>query len=167
MRSVFVGDPGWDDGARDRVYVEEIARQSRVFSDALGRAVALGLSADASDDAPWGYLQGALFASVVVCRLLNPSRRVHRTYEGMTRAESQSFSDDRGSPLRRLLDIDDDEPLLQRLVTVRDALEHFDERLDAVMATSPSSLCDRYISDGVALVTSDSPAQDGPAGQRP
>jgi hypothetical protein len=66
----------------------------------------------------------------------------------MTRAESQSFSDDRGCRLRAAAGHDDDEPLLQRLMTVRDALEHFDERLDAVMATSPSSLCDWYISDG-------------------
>lgn len=75
IHSVFVGDPSWDGEARDRVYVEEIARQSRVFSDALGKAVALSLSADASDDSSWGYLQGALFASVVVCRVLKPSRR--------------------------------------------------------------------------------------------
>ena len=163
--SVRMDDPDWDAHLQNRVYLREIERQGRLASLAFGDAIARAMLAttDADDDHAWASLQGGLFAAILVYRLLSPGR-VQRPFEGLSLKESQAFADDRGRRLRGLLDIDEDEPLLRRLAQVRNSLEHFDDRLDAVMSGRPVSIVDWYISDGSALMTSDAPDADGPMG---
>lgn len=151
IRSVFTGQPALDEQMRDGVYLDEIDRQAGLVTHELGQAFLRAVGPDPDQARVWGHLQASLFAAIVVCRLLNPG--AVRTYPGHDRRASQQYADERGRRLRQLLDVDDDEPVLQQVLAVRNALEHFDEYLDARLIQRPSSLVDWNISDGIALAT--------------
>lgn len=85
----------------------------------------------------WAHLQGAMFAGIVVARMFDP--RVLRASRSAKREQSASAvsrqvaADRRAQRLRALLNVEDDSPLLH-IRRVRDALEHFDERIDDLAA---------------------------------
>lgn len=110
------------------------------------------------DDLTWAHLQSALFASIVVSRLLRPAR-VSRPYPGLTREQSQKHAEARAQRLRQALDVAGDSNLFD-VAAVRNPLEHFDERLDAAMVTAPSSVSDWYITDGPALLGEEPASED-------
>lgn len=110
----------------------------------------------------WSHLQGAMFAGIVLTRMFDP--RVAgpgRSASPARRAAQEAkkaAADARARRLRELLDVDNDSPLLQ-IRGVRDALEHFDERMDQVAAAGDvASVSDFTIALGGRFVDIDSSA---------
>ncbi|MBP1235235.1 hypothetical protein JOE40_000703 [Arthrobacter sp. PvP102] len=108
-----------------------------------------------NDNMVWGDLQAALFSAIVIQRILKPGHV--RPYPKESRVARQTQADHRGARLRELLEIDDSWPLFLAK-DVRDACEHFDEKLDAVVLDGMVSLIDWHIShDGKLLQTPPAP----------
>lgn len=155
LSTAYMGDATWDDGVADRAHMRELHRQARLASQGIGQAFLLAQRQDkATNDLVWSELQGALFASIVVCRVLDPRGEV-RKHSGLSKRQAQGHAVERARRLRVLLDVEDDVPVFAQLRTVRDSLEHFDERLDAMLATRPNALTDLHISSGAMLLTTD------------
>lgn len=90
----------------------------------------------------WADLQGALFAGIVVSRMLKPSEAVRGGPALQERANA------RGATLRTLLNVADNSPLLS-IGKVRDAFEHLDEYMDrALHAGDVHSVSDLAINWG-------------------
>jgi hypothetical protein len=146
------------------VYLDELARQAEIATQNIAEAWKRGMQIqDVRDPVTWSLLQGALFAAIVIARILRPGNV--RKYPTFTRAESKKYADSRGSRLRELLEIDDGSPLFT-VEDVRHSFEHVDERLDAKFAAGVHSLSDWYITDGDAAVTPDQPLKAGGVGLR-
>ncbi|WP_407564096.1 hypothetical protein [Streptomyces sp. 184] len=105
-----------------------------------------------NDPEVWASLQAALFAAIVVQRILHPGK-VRKYPQHQSQRKSQEFAQCRGERLRNLLGQAADASVLQLTKNVRDPFEHVDERLDQIMVSDPISLSDWYISTGKALVT--------------
>jgi hypothetical protein len=145
---------------RDGVYLDEIERQAVIVNNNIAFAwrQAMGDCSPADPDV-WAALQAALFAAIVVQRVLSPGR-VYKYAHHQTQQESQDFAQRRGQRLRQLLGVPSDASFL-RVQKVRDPFEHVDERLDQLMTPEASSLSDWYISTGRALVTPNAEASPG------
>jgi hypothetical protein len=129
LQSVSFGDPESSAAARDRVYLDELARQAEIATQNIAEAWKRGMQIpDVRDPVTWSLLQGALFAAIVVSRILRP--RGVRKYPTLTRDDSQKYAASRGSRMRKLLEVGDDSPLFT-VEDVRHSFEHVDERLDA------------------------------------
>jgi hypothetical protein len=164
LQSVSFGDPESSAAARDRVYLDELARQAEIATQNIAEAWKRGMQIpDVRDPVTWSLLQGALFAAIVVSRILRP--RGVRKYPTLTRDDSQKYAASRGSRMRKLLEVGDDSPLFT-VEDVRHSFEHVDERLDAKFAGGVHSLSDWYITDGDAAVTPDQPLKAGGVGLR-
>lgn len=153
------------DSLRVELYLTELDRQATMVNDGIvaawQRAMMRGTSGQ--DSRVWADLQGALFAAIVVARLLRPLT-VKKVYPGhASRGESQRYAKDRGDRLCKLLEVPDDAYFF-RVAAVRNAFEHIDERLDSVIASGAASVSDWYISDGLASRTSGADKPDGPVG---
>ncbi|MEU7934473.1 hypothetical protein [Micromonospora echinofusca] len=139
------------EAAKKALYVDELDRQARMGSDGIKLAVDRGLATeDPRDSEVWSALQSALFASIVVARTLQPTTK--GKYQGLTNAQTKQYAEARGAGLRMLLGIEDSSPLFS-VTGVRNAFEHYDERLDEHLANGVTCMSDWYISDGTALVT--------------
>ncbi|MFG1659596.1 hypothetical protein ACGFIY_23995 [Micromonospora chersina] len=139
------------EAAKRLLYVDELDRQARMGSDGINLAVARGLATeDSRDPDVWSALQSALFACIVVARTLQPA--VKKKYQGLTSTQTKQYADERGEALRTLLEIEDSSPLFS-VTEVRNAFEHYDERLDEHLVGGVTCISDWYISDGTALVT--------------
>ncbi len=159
LRSLTSGDQAIDQDLHDGVYLNELDRQALIADAALTAAWQRGMTC-AADDAPtWSQLQAALFAGIVVARILNPGNPV-RSYPGRNKQQATAHAEARGRRLRQRVGVDLSSHLFD-VTAVRDSLEHFDERLDAALAPNPTSISDWYITDGVALVTSDAATAAG------
>jgi hypothetical protein len=164
LQSVSFGDPESSAAARDHVYLDELARQAEIATQNIAEAWKRGLQVpNPRDPVTWSLLQAALFAAIVIARILRP--RGVRKYPTLTQAESREYADSRGSRLRELLEVDEDSPLFD-VEDVRHAFEHVDERLDAKLAAGVYSLSDWYITDGYAAVTPEQPLEAGGVGLR-
>ncbi|AOT06072.1 hypothetical protein ASPU41_21775 (plasmid) [Arthrobacter sp. U41] len=135
------------------VFLTEIERQaelgSRYIKRAWTRAMSEGTKSD--DTMVWGDLQAALFSAIVIQRILKPGKV--RPHPKETRVTRQAQAEYRGNRLRELLRINDSWPLFLAK-DVRDACEHFDEKLDSVILDGTASLVDWHIShDGKMLQT--------------
>ena len=140
---------------RDSVYLEELERQAVIVGDNIASAWRRAMGGCSSTDSRvWAKLQAALFAAIVVQRVLQPGR-VHRYPHHQARQESQDFADARGNRLRGMVGLAADAVLL-RTQSVRDPFEHVDERLDQLMTPDAISLSDWYISTGKAFMTPES-----------
>jgi len=157
LRSVTSGGQAIDQDLHDGVYLEELDRQALIADAALTTAWQRGMTRTVDDAPTWSHLQAALFAGIVVARILNPGHSV-KSYPG--RNKQQAAAQARGRRLRHRLGVDLSSPLFD-VTAVRDSLEHFDERLDAALAPNPTNISDWYITDGVALVTSDAATAAG------
>lgn len=103
----------------------------------------------------WGDLQAALFSAIVIQRTLKPGPV--RSHPKETRDARQKHAEHRGNRLRELLRIDESWSLFLAK-DVRDACEHFDEKLDSVILGGAASLVDWHIShDGKMLQTPPEP----------
>jgi hypothetical protein len=158
MRSMSGGTPETTEALWLGVFLTEIRRQaelgSRYIKRAWTRAMSEGIKSD--DTMVWGDLQAALFSAIVIQRILKPGPV--RPYPKETRVTRQTQAEYRGNRLRELLRIDDSWPLFLAK-DVRDACEHFDEKLDSVILDGMASLVDWHIShDGKMLQTPPQPA---------
>lgn len=97
-------------------------------------------------DGVWADLQSAMTAGIILSRLLRPTG-VH-AHSGLTQAEARAIANKRGALLRKKLDVQPDSPLIS-IKSVRDSLEHVDERIDAVIgAGNVYSVSDWYLATG-------------------
>lgn len=152
MRSLIGGTSETTEALWLDVFLVEIERQAQLGSRYIRRAWVRAMSEGtaSNDTMVWGDLQAALFAAIVIQRILQPGNV--RPFPKATRGARQRQADYRGQRLRELLDVDESWPLFLAK-DVRDACEHFDEKLDAVvMDEARVSLVDWHIShDGKML----------------
>lgn len=111
-----------------------------------------GRSEAIDEDQVWAHLQGALFAGITLARMLDPHLpNVSTKASSGQRARQENkriYAQERAQKLRELLKVEEDSPLLQ-IRKVRDALEHFDERIDAlVLSGDVASVSDFHIAVG-------------------
>lgn len=118
----------------------------------------------------WSHLQGAMFAGVIVARMLDP--RVQKPSKRASGAQrelqkrKQEVADERSVRLCELLEIDKDSPLLQ-IRKIRDAIEHFDEKIDElVIAGDVASVSDFHISAGACFAEVPAEGLPGHGGYR-
>lgn len=118
-----------------RIALHHLERVWSFESCDAGRLVWYG--SDIDHVSLWSDLQGAMVAAITLARLLRPGR--------VQDSSAKKQADDRGKHLRDLLDVPDDSPLLQ-VKKVRDAFEHIDERIDALVAKDEvASVSDCYV----------------------
>lgn len=112
------------------VVLDELDRQARIFHASFLDAMKAGDSNDA--DGALRHIQSALFAGIVVDRTLRQNGKI-----------------------RSALGIVSNPQRLKTMRTVRDHMEHFDERLSRVVK-SPNTLMivDWYLTDGVLATSS-------------
>jgi hypothetical protein len=121
----------------------------------------------------WSHLQGAMFAGIALTRMLDPRVRAISAKASQAEQERHAARRDaaaaRGERLRALLDVPADSPLLG-IRRVRDALEHFDERIDeVVLAGEVASVSDFHIATGgeyAEITAAEVVAETGRAGAR-
>lgn len=150
-------------------YLVETERQAEIFNDALEDSVAAAL---VSGDSlrTWRHLQGALFAAIIVNRLVT-NDGTQRGRSGWTSKQAKDAATWRVKELRRLLELPEADPRATPIYDVRglrDSLEHIDERIDrAVHSAGVLSLSDWYLSDGRLITTpEESDAEGRQAGLR-
>lgn len=145
--------------ATDAAYLHELGRQATIFNKSLTEAMDAALEHD-DVEGTWRHLQGAMFAAIIVARLIHP--RMVFGWPGVSRAQAKKTANTRAERLRDLLCLPDpsaDERLeTYRVSEVRDAMEHIDERIDRACRDG-DYLVDWYLSDGSIVVTDD--AKDG------
>lgn len=121
----------------------------------------------------WSHLQGAMFAGIVLTRMLDPRIRPISAKASQAAQDRHAARRDaaaaRGERLRELLDVPADSPLLT-IRRVRDALEHFDEKIDElVLAGDVASVSDFHIAIGgeyAEITAAEVLAETGQAGAR-
>lgn len=130
---------------QDLFYLGELAQQADIFDRSFVDAMESVEREDVVD--VWRHLQAALFAGVVVNRLLRS--------EG---ARDKKLAEPRAKRLRAHVGLDGVDSPIMTMHEVRNDLEHFDERLDVRFADqSTHSLADFYLSDGFYLMSGDGP----------
>lgn len=130
---------------QDLFYLGELAQQADLFDRCFAGAMDSVRRDDVVD--VWRHLQGALFAGVIVNRLLRS--------EG---ARDQRLADPRATRLRECVGLHEVESPILKLHELRNDLEHFDERLDLRFADPNTvSLADFYLSDGFYLMSGAGP----------
>ncbi len=136
--------------ARDNFYFDELERQAHLANWQLGQAFLASMHRNSLYDfMAWAHLQGAMFAAIVVQRLLDP-KGVRQYPHHASHGESKRTAKERAARLRKTLEIPDDSPLLT-VSKVRDSFEHFDERLDIATRPGVISVSDWYISDSTMM----------------
>ncbi|MFE4197263.1 hypothetical protein ACFRJ9_15475 [Paenarthrobacter sp. NPDC056912] len=127
------------------VFLAEIKRQAELGSRYVKRAWTRAMSGEvkSNDNIVWGDLQAALFSAIVIQRILKPGPVRGTPKE--THAERKRQAEHRGNRLRELLSIEENSPLFFSK-DVRDACEHFDEKMDAVVLDGTASIIDWHIS---------------------
>ncbi|MCX4971258.1 hypothetical protein OHA98_42430 [Streptomyces sp. NBC_00654] len=113
-----------------RVYMTWLARDARYALEALERLMTQA-HLDPMPPAAWFYLESFLAFTGKVSRMLRP---VEQKSHGQTN-EGVQWRLKRGAYLRSVLGIEDASPLCER--GVRNASEHFDERLDEWVVHHP------------------------------
>lgn len=138
----------------ERMYLGELDRQARIFNQSFFEAMTAALVIDDADEC-WRQMQGALFAAIIVSRLVDP-REVHG-WPGVTPKEAKGIAMDRADRIRQLVGLpgpSECESPIYAVRDVRDAMEHFDERLDRIVNTGDeASVSDWYLSNGMLSVT--------------
>jgi len=122
----------WDDWAQ-RVYLTWLARDVRFAQVALTE-VRARIDRTPPDPLLWIALETFLMYTAKVSKMLKPIQPNKPPKDPEKLAASQR-REVRGDHLRHILEVGDDSPVLRR--EVRDANEHFDERLDDWIAKVP------------------------------
>lgn len=155
-RQTLTGDDAEStEGHQLRLYLGELERQSQLFSKYHEAAWVRGIGPDtAPDDVHvWGDLQAALFAAIVIERLLNPVGVRARPKLGITKHAAEQQATRRASRLQELLDLTPSDLNTFSVKSVRDSLEHIDERFDALIIHGAKSVTDWFISRGASMMT--------------
>ncbi|MGQ4439863.1 hypothetical protein ACN6LI_004736 [Streptomyces violaceoruber] len=156
IRSLKGSDPVASEALRDMVYLDELDRQAGIVNNSIAFAWRRAAAECSSTDAKvWSALQAALFAAIIVQRILHPGG-VRQYPHHKTTNESRDFARRRGQRLRDLLGEAADAEIVRLTKDVRDPFEHVDERLDQLMTPDAIALSDWYISTGNALLTPES-----------
>jgi hypothetical protein len=141
VQSVKGHSPSATESLRKLFVLHEIERQAGLFSVSFSDAMQAAERDDA--DGCWRHLQSALFAGIIVNRLI----RRHPQVKNML----------------KLPDTEQESPILH-MYRVRNALEHIDQRADAAInAKQISSISDWYLADRHLLVSSDTVPAGGRA----
>lgn len=153
MHSVIGADEEKTALAADLVFLKELVRQSTIFNRSFERAWARAIDPSTSmqDLEVLSDIQSALFASIIVRRILSPEGVMKHPQHG-SRRQSQEYADARASRLTKLLEVAEDSPILA-VAGVRNSYEHIDERIDVLTAGEAASITDWAISDGLGLST--------------
>jgi hypothetical protein len=155
VQSLHYEDAASSEAARDLVFLDELDRQAEIATHNITDAIERGLHVEhVRDRQTWSLLQGALFAAMIVARILKP--RDVRSYPGLSDKESREYAERRGKRLRSLLEIDKNSALF-KVEIVRNSFEHFDHRLEERFIAGAQSLSDWYITDGTAFMTPERP----------
>lgn len=173
VQSIKGPDEGSTDSLKWLYYLVEVERQSQIFNSEFERAVRAGR--DGQSDEAWCHLQAAMFAGIIVSRLVSYGQDPKPDGWPGTRAEARSKAKEakkrRVVKLRSLLELpdDDDFPIYQ-LGLLRNSLEHVDEWIDRALADHPSkpeSISDWYLAGPYFLRSPESVAKpDAVAGLR-
>lgn len=171
IRSAVGPTPTATEALRLACYLRETERQSLAYCESWVEAQEAAGSGDA--DATWRRLQGAMLSAVIVSRLVRPGQV--RAWPAASKADgkrlAQAAADQRASALRQTLHLPDQvgAMVLDKVKTVRDSLEHVDERIDyALSLPNVRMLTDWYLTDGLIIVSGYAGAPGGPQppGQR-
>ena len=112
------------------VILDELERQARIFHSSFAEAVAAADRGEADD--ALRHIQSTLFAGIIVDRILRKNGKI-----------------------RASLGLPSQLPRLIAMRTVRDHMEHFDERLSrAVKSPETVMLVDWYLTDGILITSS-------------
>ncbi len=76
LRSLTSSGQAIDQDLLDGVYLDELDRQALIADAALTTAWQRGMTCTVDDAPTWSHLQAALFAGIVVARILNPGHSV-------------------------------------------------------------------------------------------
>ncbi|MCK0115987.1 hypothetical protein MWU57_02985 [Isoptericola sp. S6320L] len=138
----------------------ECERQARIAALHIDRTWEMTerRSGQKDDASVWAELQAAMTAGIILSRMLRPTGV--RARPGLSKTKSQQRSADRGAELRRLLAVDEASPLL-KISTIRDPIEHFDERIDAIVERGAASVSDFFIAKRGYLSTGPEQLHDG------
>jgi len=138
---------------RDQFYLDELARQARIFTESFADAMDAALVRNDAE-ATWRHIQGALFAAIIVSRIVHPTSS-HK-WDGVTKSGAEAIAKARAARIRALVLLpppDGSDVSIYHVSDLRDPMEHIDERLD--WATHPdrdASIADWYLaSDLVSL----------------
>ena len=126
-----------DEWAR-RLYLAWIAREIRCALVCLQEIRAR--AGNPPDPAIWILIEAFLTFTAKVSKMLNPPLRGARPKHPGPQQQTYDHRKSRGDQLRALLQVREDAPVLDR--TVRDASEHFDERLDDWIERQPRPTAD-------------------------
>lgn len=151
------------EGTKDlqlRLYLMEVDRQARLAAASFDAAWTRALQPTTPLDDPqvWALLQSGLFSAIVVSRILRPTSV--RARPGVSTQQARELADERGDRLRLALHVADDSALLA-VSSLRDPLEHFDERLDAVVEQGWYSVTDWWICHGLGIFAEADPSSQG------
>jgi hypothetical protein len=128
------------------IYLQEVITQAefaRVALDQLSQALQEGVNGNAKI---WASTQSLLASAAMISKLLwpsPPSTKADGSQLDSPDARRRSFTIDRGKDLRRRLGVKA-QPILQSR-QVRNAFEHFDERLDGHIDAGNSFRNDRNV----------------------
>jgi hypothetical protein len=150
---------------QDQMYLCELHRQATIFDSSLHAAMVSALVTDDVDEC-WRHLQGALFAAVVVIRLIKPTAT--QKWGLRSANETKAIAHARAKRLRELVGLPEpgqQDMALYQLRSLRNAMEHVDERLDHIADASIGSLSDWYLSGGTVFMR-DATSQTAPLGLR-
>ncbi|WP_143194370.1 hypothetical protein [Micromonospora sp. CB01531] len=143
-------------------YLGEVERQAEIYNEATEEAVE-AWRRGAHLKTIWRHLQAALFAAIVVNRLVTnknpqaigwPCSSEEETNQ--SKKEATKAAKWRVRELKRLLNLPSDPKAtpIYTVAKIRNSLEHIDERIDlAFSSANVASLSDFYISDGTLLVS--------------
>jgi hypothetical protein len=134
------------------MHLGEVERQSAIFGACFENAMSVSEDAADGTDA-WRHIQGAMFAAIVVNRLVTAEGNP-RPWLGGSRKEARDAATWRASELRRILGLPEDESVtpIFNVRGFRNGMEHIDQRLDwALNSPTLLSLSDFYLSDGSLL----------------
>lgn len=147
-------------GLQMRFYLMELDRQAEICSEGIGDALRCAVGDNGHREA-WRHLQGALFAGIVVHRLLTGAGAQGRGWRWLPARErrdaARAAASARATALRSVIQLKAVEgTALAQLRNIRDSLEHVDERIDERMsAPDVRSLADWYITDGLLMASED------------
>ncbi|WP_181562672.1 hypothetical protein [Micromonospora noduli] len=150
VQSIKGPDATATDSLKWLYYLIEVERQGQIFNSEFQVAVRAGQ--DGQTDEAWCHLQSAMFAGIIVSRLVtygqDPKPDGWPGSRGEARQKAKEAKKKRVAKLRSLLALPEDEnfPIYQ-LGLLRNSLEHVDEWMDRALAehSSAESLSDWYL----------------------
>lgn len=130
MENTSHDEPLFDDHAAEQ-YLRELVQQASagILAAQATRLAATGAAVAAVAGDVFVHARAVANAAAMISKVLWPGRMRRASGEDEQQFDRRKqLAEDRGPALRKVLGVSDDSPLKNR--AVRDAIEHFDERLD-------------------------------------